>query len=87
MSPSISVGGRVPYVARFTRLHFRLWGPYGITAYPTGFHDWPEHLSAAVWMPEARIITGAGAVKVPLGDCATLDDAIAACWSHFASLH
>lgn len=75
-----------PYVFRFTRLHPKLWGPYRIIAYPHGFHDWPPEEAAPVWIPEARIINGRGAAIFGLGDCATLDEAIEACWMHFASL-
>jgi len=75
-----------PYVARFTRLHPKLWAPYGITAYPYGFHDWPPEDAAPVWIPRAHIITARGAAFLDLGDCATLEQAIEACWTHFASL-
>lgn len=74
-------------VARFTRLHPRLWAPYSITAYPHGFHDWPEALADPVWIPTARIITHRGACLLDLGDCASLDAAIDACWRHFATLN
>ncbi|OAH45455.1 hypothetical protein AX777_17770 [Sphingobium yanoikuyae] len=75
-----------PYVARFTRLHPQLWAPYSITAYPHGFHGWPEGLADPVWIPTARVITNRGACKLDLGDCPSLDEAIDACWRHFASL-
>lgn len=75
-----------PYVFRFTRLHPKLWGPYRIIAYPYGFHDWPPEEAAPVWTPEARIITRRGAALRGLGDCATLEEAIEACWMHLASL-
>lgn len=74
------------YIARYTRLHARLWAPYSITAYPNGFHNWPGKLAAPVWTPNARIITPGGAASQQLGDCPTLDAAIEACWAHFATL-
>ena len=76
-----------PYVFRFTRLHPNLWAPYKITAYPYGFHDWPAELADPVWIPTVRIITNRGACLLDLGDCATLEQAIEACWTHYASLH
>lgn len=75
-----------PYVARFTQLHPKLWAPYGITDYSYGFHDWPPEEAAPVWIPRAHIITARGAAFLDLGDCATLEQAIEACWTHFASL-
>lgn len=74
------------YIARYTRLHPQLWAPYSITAYPNGFHGWPAGLCDPVWIPNARIVTPGGAACRSLGDCATLDEAIEACWAHFATL-
>lgn len=74
------------YVAKYTRLHPRLWAPYSITAYPHGFHNWPAGLADPVWTPNARVITAAGAASRPLADCPTLDAAIEACWAHLATL-
>lgn len=74
------------YIARYTRLHARLWAPYSITAYPHGFHNWPDGMADPVWTPNARVITLSGAASQPLADCATLDAAIEACWAHFAML-
>lgn len=74
------------YVARFTRLHPRLWAPYSITAYPHGFHGWPADLRDPVWTPYAHIITTGGAATRSLGDCASMDEAIEACWAHLATL-
>ncbi|HEX7855002.1 MAG TPA: hypothetical protein VF503_15035 [Sphingobium sp.] len=74
------------YVARYTQLHPQLWAPYAITAYPHGFHDWPDDLAAPVWTPNARIITPGGAASRTLGDYATLDAAIEACWAHLVTL-
>ena len=75
-----------PYVARHTRLHPHLWGPYKITAYPHGFHDWPAGLAEPVWEPSALLIRGGYACFVSLGDQSTLNDALDACWRHLASL-
>jgi len=80
-------GMTAPYVCRFTRLHPKLWHCYGITAYPHGFHGWPPEEAAPVWIPTARIVTARGACLLDLGDCATLEQAIEACWTHYASLH
>ena len=74
------------YVARYTRLHAKLWAPYSITAYPHGFHNWPEGLADPVWIPNARVITAAGAASRSLTDCPTLDAALEACWAHLATL-
>ncbi len=74
------------YVARYTRHHPRLWAPYSLTAYPHGFHEWPEGLAEPVWTPNARVITATDATSRPLADCDTLDDAIDACWAHLATL-
>jgi O-acetyl-ADP-ribose deacetylase (regulator of RNase III) len=74
------------YVARYTRLHPCLWAPHSITAYPHGFHNWPDGLADPVWTRNARIVTSAGAAFRPSADCATLDAAIEECWVHFATL-
>ncbi len=74
------------YVARHTKLHPRLWYPYTIVAYPYGFHDWPEGLADPVWTPRAHVVADGCARIRDLGDCATLDDALAACWEHFVTL-
>lgn len=74
------------YVARLTNLHPKLWAPYSIVAYPYGFHEWPEEYADPVWDPHVRLITPSGPVSRSLGDCSTLDDALAACWAHFVTL-
>ena len=74
------------HVARHTRLHPQLWGPYKITAYPHGFHQWPEDLADPVWEPNALVIRGDRACIIRLADQPTLDDALDACWRHLASL-
>jgi len=83
-----------PYVQRHTGLHPALWAPYKITAYPHGFAGAPgEPDLPPVWMPEARIIGTEGRQKghactllLDL-DSPSLDDALSACWEHYASLH
>lgn len=72
--------------ARLTNLHPRLWAPYSIVAYPYGFHAWPEEWAEPVWEPHARVFTAAGSSSQKLGECATLDDALAACWEHLVKL-
>ncbi|WP_174280417.1 hypothetical protein [Sphingomonas bacterium] len=74
------------HVARHTRLHPQLWGPYKITAYPDGFHQWPEGMADPVWEPDACVIRGDVACFQRLGDQPTLEDALEACWRHLASL-
>lgn len=74
------------HVARHTRLHPQLWGPYKVAAYPSGFHEWPEGLSDPVWEPNALVIRDGVACLIRLEDQPTLDDAFDACWRHLASL-
>lgn len=72
--------------AHLTDLHPKLWAPYSIVAYPYGFHAWPEEWADPVWEPHARVMPEAGSTSQKLGECSTLDDALAACWKHLVSL-
>lgn len=72
--------------ARLTDLHPRLCAPYSIVAYPYGFHAWPEEWADPGWELHARVMTDAGSSSQKLGECSTLDDALAACWEHLVSL-
>lgn len=82
-----------PWIYRRTNLHPALWAPYRIKAYPHGFAGAPGEADLPpVWEPEAMIVGRERTGRLlncflPLGDAASLDDAIEACWAHFASLH
>lgn len=88
----MSAASSAQWVFRTTTLHPALWAPYRLTAYPNGFAgaaggpDYPP-----VWEPSAMVIGRrngrATCCYAPLGDAATLDDALEACWAHYASLH
>ena len=77
-----------PYVQRHTHLHPHLWAPYKIVAYANGFAGAPGEADLPpVYEPNAMVIgeTGHACMRY-LGEAATLDDAIEACWIHLAGI-